>query len=640
MAVTRTTRLGIFRWGDDNDPFTRTQMDTSHFLMEERSAVFISSDVQPVPIPGATAGQYARSFWLDTTTNILHYYDAEDENGTWRNLNRYGTTGEMTAHSFTAGNSAGTSPAFARIDHRHELPLGELDTYLSAYTLRNILQQKGDLYAAAASSTPQRLAVGSNNAVLVADSGETTGLRWGLVSEDNIANGAVTTNKIGTIASFNVVGQTVSGSLNVRNGVLFVSPTQNRVGINTVSPAQALDVAGNIVVSGSTSLNTLTVSGAGTLTGTVTIGETDRYLQIRDTVDGSHVVRFDTENITATRTVTFTNRSGLALLDTYNVVLNPASGNRVTFNTALLDSNRTITFPDATGIVITTATIGSITGTLGTVTLASGSITSGFGNINIGTSSLTAGSGTFSGAVSVGGSFSAGSGTLSGTVTIGGTSSHLRLRDTTDDSHYVQFNTSDLTANRTLTLPNITGTVLTNESAINTKITGTGALGSGSITSGFGNINIGTSSLTAGSATFSGNLSLTGSMTNGTVPLARLQSNTTQPCTITRVYDATTSGTTTITLSSTVGGVSVSGATGVFLSITAVPVSGTQTGFGTVFPFSLSSPPEASNINWSSQANLVANGYAYVALDSSRRFKIHRSQSVRLIMDVQGFTFK
>lgn len=42
-----------------------------------------------------------------------------------------------------------------------------------------IVDAKGDLIAATAADTPARLAVGANNTVLIADSAESTGLRWG-----------------------------------------------------------------------------------------------------------------------------------------------------------------------------------------------------------------------------------------------------------------------------------------------------------------------------------------------------------------------------------------------------------------------------------------------------------------------------
>jgi hypothetical protein len=42
-----------------------------------------------------------------------------------------------------------------------------------------IVDAKGDLIAATANDTPARLAVGANNTVLIADSTQSTGLRWG-----------------------------------------------------------------------------------------------------------------------------------------------------------------------------------------------------------------------------------------------------------------------------------------------------------------------------------------------------------------------------------------------------------------------------------------------------------------------------
>jgi hypothetical protein len=42
-----------------------------------------------------------------------------------------------------------------------------------------IVDAKGDLIAASAADTPARLAVGANNTVLIADSAEATGLKWG-----------------------------------------------------------------------------------------------------------------------------------------------------------------------------------------------------------------------------------------------------------------------------------------------------------------------------------------------------------------------------------------------------------------------------------------------------------------------------
>jgi hypothetical protein len=49
----------------------------------------------------------------------------------------------------------------------------------SAYVLNSLVDAKGDIIAASADNTPARLAVGTDGQILYADSGETTGLRWG-----------------------------------------------------------------------------------------------------------------------------------------------------------------------------------------------------------------------------------------------------------------------------------------------------------------------------------------------------------------------------------------------------------------------------------------------------------------------------
>jgi hypothetical protein len=56
----------------------------------------------------------------------------------------------------------------------------------------------------------------------------------------------------------------VTGILNVDSGVLYVDPTNSRVGVNKTNPAQALDVTGNALISG-----TLGVTGNSTFTGDV-----------------------------------------------------------------------------------------------------------------------------------------------------------------------------------------------------------------------------------------------------------------------------------------------------------------------------------------------------------------------------------
>jgi hypothetical protein len=68
----------------------------------------------------------------------------------------------------------------------------------------SIVDAKGDLITATADDTPARLPVGSNGQVLVADSGETTGLRWssGISGRNTVINGSLNVWQRGTSFSF------------------------------------------------------------------------------------------------------------------------------------------------------------------------------------------------------------------------------------------------------------------------------------------------------------------------------------------------------------------------------------------------------------------------------------------------------
>lgn len=54
----------------------------------------------------------------------------------------------------------------------------QMKTNADAATQKATLTTKGDIYAATASSTPARLAVGTNDHVLTADSSQATGMKW------------------------------------------------------------------------------------------------------------------------------------------------------------------------------------------------------------------------------------------------------------------------------------------------------------------------------------------------------------------------------------------------------------------------------------------------------------------------------
>jgi hypothetical protein len=88
-----------------------------------------------------------------------------------------------------------------------------------------VLDAKGDLITATAADTPARLAVGTNNHVLTADSTTSTGLKWAAV-----VSGGMTLLTSGTLSGASVLLSSISGSykdlmLVIRN---FRPATDNR----------------------------------------------------------------------------------------------------------------------------------------------------------------------------------------------------------------------------------------------------------------------------------------------------------------------------------------------------------------------------------------------------------------------------
>jgi len=80
----------------------------------------------------------------------------------------------------------------------------QMKTNADAATQKATLTTKGDIYAATAASTPARLAVGSNDQVLTADSSTATGLKWAaaaggsltLISTTSLTGSSVTLSSI------------------------------------------------------------------------------------------------------------------------------------------------------------------------------------------------------------------------------------------------------------------------------------------------------------------------------------------------------------------------------------------------------------------------------------------------------------
>ena len=126
---------------------------------------------------------------------------------------------------------------------------------------KNIIDAKGDLIVGTADDTPARLGIGTDGKVLTADSTQTEGVAWATInvtlgtetSGDYVESvsggtGVTVTGGTGEGSTPSVaIGQDVATSatvafagLNVDSGVLYVDSTNNRVGINNVTPTVPL----------------------------------------------------------------------------------------------------------------------------------------------------------------------------------------------------------------------------------------------------------------------------------------------------------------------------------------------------------------------------------------------------------------
>ena len=111
------------------------------------------------------------------------------DDGTWGAilndflLQAHAADGNLKDNSVTAAKLAPGSVTDSHIDSGAAISQSKVSGLASSLASKvdaSTMTTKGDLLAASAASTPARVAVGSNNQVLTADSSQSTGVKWAL----------------------------------------------------------------------------------------------------------------------------------------------------------------------------------------------------------------------------------------------------------------------------------------------------------------------------------------------------------------------------------------------------------------------------------------------------------------------------
>ena len=275
-----------------------TAADTNGYLMQGIN-VFASTAARDAAITAPAEGQFA--FTKDT--NSLWYYDG----AAWV---ASGATGDIEGVTAGIGISGG----------------GTSGTVTVTNSMATAIDAKGDLVAGTGADTFSRLAVGTNNHVLTADSAEATGLKWAAPSAAGANFSLISTTNTTSGTSVSITGLSGYNHLFFRfSGITSTATEVFQITLNSVSTGSKYSQSG-LNISGQTTYDVNLIQQSANVGNSISCTNTSSTAQITRgymTILGANSsgLKIVTTNlgVNAMATATANNYQGIVFDDT-NVI--------------------------------------------------------------------------------------------------------------------------------------------------------------------------------------------------------------------------------------------------------------------------------------------------------------------------------